>query len=121
MLNSLFQFAAACETKGIPLLPSWYKYLNSKQNDVTGRCTPIFDFPEDISAILLALVEILLRIGTFAAIGFIIYGGVLYMTSQGEPDKAAGAQKTLLNAVVGLIITIIATAVVAFIGGQLQK
>lgn len=120
MITSLLQFAAACETKGIPLLPSWYKYIDG-ETDSTGRCSLDFTFPDDISAILLAVVEILLRIGTFAAIGFIIYGGVLYMTSQGEPDKAAAAQKTLLNAVVGLIITIIATAVVAFIGGQLQK
>lgn len=120
MFSNLFQFAAACETKGIPLLPSWYKYLGGGK-DSTGQCAVQFDFPEDISAILLAVVEILLRVGTFAAIGFIIYGGVLYMTSQGEPDKAAAAQRTLLNAVIGLIITIIATAVVAFIGGQLQK
>ncbi len=118
MLQALTQFAAACETKGIPILPSWYKYLDS-ENDSTGRCSVIFTFPDDVGAILLAVVEILLRVGAFVAIGFIIYGGVLYLTSQGEPDKAANAQKALSNAVIGLIITIVATGVVAFIGGRL--
>lgn len=120
MLNSVTNFAAACETKGIPILPSWYKYLDGSE-DSTGRCSPQFTFPDDLGAILLAIVEILLRIGTFAAIGFVIYGGILYMTSQGEPDKAANAQKTLINAIIGLVITLIATGAVAFIGGQLTK
>lgn len=118
MLSSLTNFAAACETKGIGILPSWYKYLKSEE-DTTGRCSVVFVFPDDIGTVLLAIVEILLRLGVYVAIGFVIYGGILYMTSQGEPDKAANAQKTLLNAVIGLVITIVATGVVAFIGGRL--
>lgn len=120
MTGVLTQFAAACQAKGIPIIPPWYKYLDGS-TDSTGRCSVDFAFPDDIGAILLAVVEILLRIGTFVAVGYIVYGGIMYMTSQGEPDKAANAQKTLINAIIGMVITIVATAVISFIGGQLIK
>ncbi len=118
MQDVLTQFAAACQTKGIPILPSWYKYLPGEKDD-TGRCSPEFNFPDDIGAILLAIVELLLRIGTIAAVAFVIYGGFLYMTSQGEPDKAGAAKHTIVNAIIGLVITLVATGVVSFIGGRL--
>ena len=113
----LLQFAAACQTKGIPIIPSWYKYIDGEQ--VKGRCELKFQFPDDIGAILLALVEILLRLGAIVAVAFVIYGGFLYITSQGEPDKATQARTTIINAVIGLIVAILATGIVTFIGGQL--
>lgn len=117
MINSLTYFAAACQTKGIPILPSWYKYLDSRQEG--GRCTPIFAFPDDIPAILLALVEILLRIGVLVAVFYVIYGGFLYIYSQGEPDRAGAAKQTIMNAIIGFTVAVIATGVVSFIGGRL--
>jgi hypothetical protein len=113
----LTTFAANCANKGIPLLPTWHKYIDGRQTR-TG-CELDFTFPDDLPAIALAVVEILLRIGTLAAVAFVIYGGFLYMTSQGEPDKAVSARKTIINAVIGLVISLLATGIVSFIGGQL--
>lgn len=48
-----------------------------------------------------------------------MYGGFQYLISQGEADKIAGARKTILNAIIGLAIAMLATGIVAFIGGQL--
>jgi hypothetical protein len=110
--TALTTFGARCDNF---LLPTWHKYL---EHD--GKCQVTnFTFPDDLGAIILAIVEILLRIGTLAAVAFVIYGGFLYMTSQGEPDKAANARKTIINAVIGLVIAILATGVVSFIGGRL--
>lgn len=121
MFSALMQFAiAGCDKQGITLLPAWYKYIERSQ-DSTGRCDLNFAFPDDIGLILLAVVEILLRIGALVAVAYVIYGGFMYMTSQGEPDKAKNAQQTITNAIIGLVIAIIATGVVAFIGGQLVK
>lgn len=106
-----------CEDKGITLIPSWHQYL-PKDGDCRIDINK-FTFPDDIAPIALAVVEILLRIGTFAAIAFVIYGGFQFLTSQGEPDKAANARKTIINSVVGLVITLLATVVVSVIGGQL--
>lgn len=116
MSNVLTTFAAKCDSS-FTLLPSWHEYLpkdGSCQIDYSS-----FNFPDDIAPIALAIVEILLRIGTFAAIGFVIYGGFLYLTTQGEPDKAASARKTIINSIIGLVITLLATGIVSFIGGRL--
>lgn len=113
----LTTFAAGCQNRGIPILPTWYKYIDGTQTD--DGCDLNFVFPNDLPAVGLAVVEILLRIGTIAAVAFVIYGGFLYMTSQGEPDKAASARKTIINAVAGLVISLLATGIVSFIGGQL--
>lgn len=108
-----------CAKKGVEILPSWYKYVGQKSVD--GQCELDFTFPNDIGLVLLALVEILLRIATIVSVIFVIYGGFLYMTTQGEPDKAKAAQQSILNAVIGLVIALLATVIVTFIGGQLIK
>lgn len=113
----LTTFGAACTSKGIGILPPWYKYL-TKGEDSSGKCGISFAFPEDVGAIVLALIEILLRLGVYVAVAYIIYGGFIYLTSQGEPDRAKAAQQTISNAIIGLIIAILATGVVAFIGRQ---
>jgi hypothetical protein len=118
MTEVLTQFAAGCSNKGITLIPTWYKYLKGT-DDPNGGCSIQFSFPGDLGAILLAIVEILLRIGALVAVAYIIYGGFMYLTSQGEPDRAKNAQTTITNAIVGLVIALLATGVVAFIGGQL--
>lgn len=118
MLDLLNNFAAACQAKGITWLPTWYKYLNGVEDD-TGRCSVQFTFPDDISKILLAVVEIILRVGALVAVGFVIYGGFQYLISQGEPDKLKSAQQTILNALIGLVIATMATIIVNFIGGRL--
>lgn len=125
MINQLLvNFAAACTPQGgsggisSVLLPPWYKYIKGK-TEASGRCGLDFTFPDDIGAILLAVIEILLRIGAIVAVAYIIYGGFLYITSQGEPDKAKNAQTAITNAVTGLVIALLAAGIVSFIGGQL--
>ena len=115
MIHALTTFARGCN--GNFLLPTWHKYL---EHDNECRLNlDDFTFPGDITPIVLAVVEILLRIGVLAAVGYVIYGGIMFMTSQGEPDKAANARKIIINAVIGLVIGLVATGVVNFIGGKL--
>lgn len=114
----LTNFAVACQPKGISIIPTWYQYLDSKI-DSTGRCSPQFRFPDDSGAVLLALVDIMLRVGAIIAVGYVIYGGFQYLISQGEPDKITSARKTIQNALIGLVIASLATVIVTLVGGQL--
>ena len=100
-------------------LPTWYKYLNPEFDG--DKCELNAKFPEDLGKIGLALVEILLRVGGMVAVAFVIYGGFKYLTSQGEPDNTKNARQTILNAVIGLVIAILATAIVSFIGAEATK
>lgn len=119
-LDLFTKFAAACDPGGggISLLPTWYQYLPG-ETDALGKCAPAVNFPDDLGAILLAVVDIALRIGVIVAVGYIIYGAILFIISSGEPDKATAARQTIVNSLIGLVIALIATGVVSFIGGQL--
>lgn len=52
--------------------------------------------------------------GIVAAV-FIIVGGVGYMTSNGDSGKVEKAKKTILYAVIGLIVSVLAFAIVNFV------
>lgn len=118
--NSVQNFAAACDKgSGSLFLPTWYKYLDTTQTP-TG-CSINMDFPADVGKILLAVVEILLRVGGIVAVFFVIYGGFRYITSQGEPENTKSARQTITNALIGVVITTIATVAVSFIGSQFIK
>ena len=122
LLTNFGASGADCAKGNFFGLRPWYHYL---QVEDTTSCNIIFDSgklltPEGpIMLILLAVVDDLLRIAGLVAVGFVIYGGYKYITSQGSPDQTADAQKTILNAVIGLVIAIIAVALVSFLGGKL--
>lgn len=50
-------------------------------------------------------------IATYLAIGYIIYGGYLYMTSSGDVSKAMTGKKTLTRAFIGLAIVMLANII----------
>lgn len=95
--------------------PHWYEYLNVAVQDGTCSVTN-FKFPTDLTMVALAIAEILLRLSGYVAVGFIIYGGIKYVLSQGEPDGVQQAQSTIINACIGLVIAIFSTAIVAYVG-----
>ena len=118
--------AAGCDKSSSFLgMPTWYKYLDvgPKNGDPCAIIGPLKDGSLDIAKaaprIGLAIIEILLRISGMVAVGFIIYGGFRYLTSQGEPEAYKNAQKTVINALVGLVIAILAVTIVSFVGGAL--
>ncbi len=53
------------------------------------------------------------------AVGFIIYGGITYITSSGDPQKAMKAKRILIYAIVGLVIVLLAFTIENFIGGAI--
>lgn len=103
----------------------WYEYLDVQKDD-TGACS-VTDFnllpkngkSSDVPLVLLAIVDDLLRIAGLVAVIFVIYGGVQYATSQGSPDATAKAQSTVLYALIGLVIALVAVTFVTFLGRAL--
>lgn len=107
-------------------LPAWYNGLAGKD---AGSCTVIS--PKDLGGsantqlsrfiwlIALNALQILLQIVAYLALGFIIYGGFAYLTSAGRSDKISRGREMIQNAVIGLIISLLAVALVAYVGGQI--
>lgn len=56
----------------------------------------------------------------YASIGFLIYGGFRYATAAGSPEGVGKAKKTIQNAIIGLIISLLATVIVNVIFGVLN-
>ncbi len=115
--------ADACTPKGSFLgFPAWYKFLNGVQytdpdTNITS-CHVRLNGIQDIWKIVAAVIEILLRLATLIAIGFVVYGGILYTISQANPEKTKQALRTIINALVGLVIAIISIVLVSFIAGR---
>jgi ABC-type Fe3+ transport system permease subunit len=123
--SSLQGFAIACTPgDGGLFLPTWYKYLEGGRTGVTDKCTVVIN-SEDLAGtagrIMLALIEILLRVGGLVAVAFVIYGGFNYITSQGQPDHTKSARQTIINAMIGVVITTVATVIVSFVGREFIK
>lgn len=119
-MGSMFTLFAAgyCRDSLFFGLVPWYHYLNlSKSCDVTQFT--VLGPHSDILLILLAVIDDLLRVAGVVAVGFVIYAGIKYVTSQGSPDETSKAQSTLINALIGLAIAMIAIAFVSFIGHKL--
>jgi hypothetical protein len=113
---------ASCDSGSFLGFPKWYKYIQGtiSQSPVTGlpQCQPIINGLNDIWKIVAAVVEMLLRVAALLAIGFVVYGGVTYTISQGQPDKTKQALQTIISAIVGLAISVVATAFVTFVAGR---
>lgn len=120
-LVSLTQFAAGCAETSKFGIPTWYKYLNGRT--VQGECRIMGNFRidkiDDLLAIGLAIMEILLFVAGVVAIAYIIYGGFRYVLSQGEPENTKIAKNSVLNAIIGLLIAIMATVIVRFMASRL--
>lgn len=114
---SLFtNFAADC-AGGFLVFPAWYKYLH---HTAWPDCAVQIQGLSDVWLIVAAIIEIALRVAAIVAVVFVIYGGFSYTTSQGDPDATAKAKSTLVNALIGLALAVMAAAIVSFIARSIQ-
>lgn len=107
-------------------IPTWYKYLPGGLDPADGTtCRLVMDFSTETAngfiSIGLAVTEILLFLAGIIAVAFIVYGGFRYVLSQGNPDQTKTAKDAVLNAVIGLIIAILATTLVRFVAAELSS
>lgn len=49
------------------------------------------------------------------AVGFIIYGGFQYVLSSGDPGKIRKAKDTLLYAIIGVVVVMVAFVITRFV------
>jgi lysylphosphatidylglycerol synthetase-like protein (DUF2156 family) len=120
LLTGTQYFGVSCGKPTLFGIPSWYSYLQLQANSVTNTCDIVnFNVPASFLNIGLAILDMALHIAGLVAVGFVIYGAIQLITSRGEPDGMSRARQTIINALAGLAITLIAVAVVAFLGARL--
>jgi hypothetical protein len=107
-----------CPSHSVLGFPTWYEYLKTT---APPDCSPQITGISDIWLIVAAIIDILLRLAALAAVVFVIIGAVQYITSQGEPDKTKKAQTTIISALAGLVIAVLAATVITFLAGQFKS
>lgn len=132
MIKLFYNFAASCRGGNFLGFPPWYKYLPGADNTIYDygskpplvighACTPQIHAIGDVWLIGMAILEMLLRVAALAAIVLVVWGGIQFISSQGEPDKTAKARSTVINALIGLVISVSAAAIVSFVAGRFTK
>jgi hypothetical protein len=105
--------SAACSDAPILGITPWYRGL---QEEKDGAC--LIKSPTDgnlgkfITTIALNILQAGFAIAAYVAVFFIIKGGFSYMTSAGSSDGMANAKKTIMNAVIGLVIVLLSAAII---------
>jgi len=74
----------------------------------------------DLNNIIQMIVNGVIFIIGIVAVVMIILGGISYATSQGDPSKVKKGKDTILYGIIGLVIALLAYAIVNFVLGALQ-
>jgi hypothetical protein len=122
-------------------LPTWYAYLEvvpANSVSINGVAPPasasgcvilksaggtpiegIDDVFSVMPLVLIALLDLLLRVAGIVAFFYVVLSGFKFVFAQGNPDKEKQARNALFNAVIGMLISMSAAFVVAFVGKRL--
>lgn len=76
---------------------------------------------DDFSKLMQNVINLLLLVLGMIAVIAIIIGGIRYTTSNGDPGQTKAAKDTILYAVIGLIVAILAYAIVSFVLNAFKK
>lgn len=85
--------------------------ISQGANEAGGSTTP----KKDVGALIKDIVNTLLYILGAVAVIMIVIGGIQYTISNGDSSKVTAAKNTILYAVIGLIVAILAYAIVNFV------
>ncbi len=69
--------------------------------------------------LILRVIQILLAIAGLVAVIFLIVGGFRYIIAGGNEETAETAKKTIINAIIGIVIIILAFVIVRVISNAL--
>lgn len=72
----------------------------------------------ELNSTVSRVIELFSVIVGIAAVIMIIVGGFLYVTSGGDSNKVAAAKHTIIYAIIGLVIAVVAQIIVRFVIGQ---
>lgn len=114
MVTALPQTAFAECNSGFLGFPAWYDKLTDDKCNIVSPDS-VGGLSNFIWRIVLNVVSIGLVGAGYVAAYFILYGGFLFLTSQGDASDAARARSTMLDATIGLAISMASVAVINFI------
>lgn len=76
--------------------------------------------PVDLTSAIGDLINVILSVLGIAFVGIVVYAGFLYLTAGGEEKNVEKAKKLLSQAVIGIVIVLLAYSISAFVIGSLE-
>lgn len=109
---------------GISIFPTWYDGLcdgkgGIKSPNQMGGSDTAGQLGKWVTVIALNIVTMLLYVVGYVSLGFTIYGGFKYMISGDTASGTTAARKTITNAVIGLVLSIMSVAIVKLVTGAI--
>jgi hypothetical protein len=110
--------ATNCADAHFLTFPAWYRGLTEtdcsiKSPDKVGGLSAF------IIIIAMNFLEMLFQAVAYISVGYIIWGGFKYITTYGEPNEIVVARQRILNAIIGLVIAMLAVGIVNFLGSKI--
>lgn len=90
-------------------------------NGKNSSCTQVENKAGTVQDMIKVIVNIFLLITAALSVVMIVIGGFRYTVSGGDQAAVKNAKNTILYATIGLIISIMAYAVVSFVGNYFLK
>ncbi len=87
-------------------------------NDCTTSACPS---PESASTMFDSFINWVIAIGGIISAIFVVYGGIAYMTSSGEPNKIQKAKNIITYALIGLAIVGLAKVITTFVFNAINQ
>lgn len=108
----------SCNTNARLLtFPTWWRGLEIDSSTCSVKIGD--NLEKDIAKIVTNIVEIILQLVGYASVVFIIVGGFHYLAAAGDPGRVMRGRKTIQNAIIGLIISLMSVGIVNVVAGSL--
>lgn len=109
---------AACLTFISPVSVSADSVTDEICKSAGSNRPAVCDDKTNIDSTVKNTINTIIGIVGLLSVVMIVYGGFLYTSSAGSPDKIKTAKSTILYAIVGLVVAILAFVIVQFVLNQ---
>lgn len=83
--------------------------------------TPATNGASDIGTLFTQISSWIIWIAGAAAFIYLVYSGILYISAAGNPDQAKKGQQGIINAVIGIVIVVLALTIVSVISNTAKS
>lgn len=95
--------------------PAYAVTVNSKPSDYVSGVNGGTAASGNLMDLIKKIINVVLGVVGIIAVVMMIIGGISFITSQGDAGKVTKARNTILYGVVGLIVALLAFAIVNFV------
>ena len=90
-------------------------YADAKTQIQSGLKAAGGDTKDTSGTLITSVINVMLFIIGVLSVIMIVYGGILYVISAGDSGRVSKAKNTIMYAIVGLIVALLAYAIVNFV------